>query len=332
MPAADHRPWDRGAAARGLAVASLSVIGLAGWQGVSGSVSEWVGHSLGAGLAWMLAAVSWRVMAPWSRRGAFFLAVLLATAAAPMGHAWMMTQSITPWVDVLRYTLWILAWLGVWALWESWRHQRLLPSLAQARLQALHARMQPHFLFNSLNSVLALVRRDPARAESVLIDLADLYRALLAEPGQRVALSEELALARAYLAVEQVRLGARLSVIWRVDTAPANAWVPMLLVQPLVENAVRHGVEPSEQGASVTVEVFADDRSLVVFVRNPIPRTQLSARHRGHGLALANLRERLALHYGSSARLKTYVSEGEFVAQVSLPIESAPCANGEPPR
>jgi two-component system sensor histidine kinase AlgZ len=332
MSAADQRRWDWGVAARGLAAASLSVIGLAGWQGVSGSVIEWAGHLLGAGLAWMLAAISWRMMVPWSRRGAFFLAGLLAATAAPMGHVWMVTQSITPWVDVLRYTLWILAWLGGWALWESWRCQRLLPSLAQARLQALHARMQPHFLFNSLNSILALVRRDPARAESVLIDLADLYRALLAEPGQRVALSEELALARAYLAVEQVRLGPRLSVIWRVDTAPMDAVVPMLLVQPLVENAVRHGVEPSEQGASVTVEVFSDDRSLVVFVRNPVLRTRPNLQHRGHGLALANLRERLALHYGLSARLKTYVSEGEFVAQVSLPLERAPRANAEPPR
>lgn len=217
----------------------------------------------------------------------------------------------------------IVATLAVWgavAAYFDWRHHRLSPALSEARLQALQSRMRPHFLFNSLNSVLALIRRDPARAEAMLEDLAELYRALLAEPRTLVPLREELALARAYLAVEQVRLGDRLRVAWHVDTAPADALLPPLTLQPLVENAVRHGVEPRPDGACLTVEAFRDDDHLVLFVRNPLPPADATTH--GHGLALANLRERLDLHYDAEARLRVYESEGEFCVQVRLPIRA----------
>ncbi|TSE32455.1 sensor histidine kinase [Tepidimonas charontis] len=219
----------------------------------------------------------------------------------------------------------VLALLG----YLDWRHHRLSPALAQARLLALQSRMRPHFLFNSLNSVLALLRRDPARAEAMLEDLAELYRALLAEPRAQVPLAEELALARAYLAVEQVRLGERMHVAWHVDNAPMDALLPPLTLQPLVENAVRHGIEPRPEGGCLTVEAFRDDEHLVLFVRNPLPAPGM--RTAGHGLALANLRERLALLYGGAARLRVYESEGEFVAQVRLPLH-APRLNGAPRR
>lgn len=248
------------------------------------------------------------------------LATVAAVMMAPLGHAWMVAYRVPPGTDPLRHTAWVLMWLAMAALWEAWQRQRLLPALVNARLQALHARMQPHFLFNSLNSVLALIRRDPERAETLLEDLAELYRALLKEPRHQVTLAEELALARSYLAVEQARLGERLAVQWRVDAAPMDALLPSLTLQPLVENAVVHGVEPRLRGGCVTVEAFADALQLVLFVRNPIVDADRPAAQ-GHGIALNNLRERLALHHGASARLRVYESDGEFVAQVSVPLK-----------
>ncbi|TSE28016.1 Sensor histidine kinase YehU [Tepidimonas thermarum] len=263
------------------------------------------------------------LLAPWLRRRPPRTALAwTAVAAVAVALGWRAALAAvglpTPTPPAL-----LVGTLAVWAAvvaYFDWRHHRLSPALTEARLQALQSRMQPHFLFNSLNSVLALMPRDPARAEAMLEDLAELYRALLAEPRALVPLREELALARAYLAVEQVRLGERLRVAWHVDTAPADALLPPLTLQPLVENAVRHGVEPQPLGACVTIEAFRDDHHLVLFVRNPLPPP--GAATRGHGLALANLRERLALHYDAEARLRVYESEGEFVVQVRLPIRA----------
>ncbi|TSE19250.1 Sensor histidine kinase YehU [Tepidimonas alkaliphilus] len=277
-------------------------------------------------LAALAAAPAW-----WQRRPyrvavalALMLAALLALAWAALLPRLVPRTVLDPWQLAAAAAFTVAALLG----YLDWHHHRLSPALAQARLQALQSRMRPHFLFNSLNSVLALIRRDPARAEALLEDLAELYRALLAEPRTLVSLADELALARTYLAVEQVRLGERLHQAWHVDTAPADALLPPLTVQPLVENAIRHGVEPRPQGACVTVEAFRDDDHLVLFVRNPLPPT--GAATRGNGLALTNLRERLALLYGGAARLRTYESEGEFVAQVRLPIRAGADAGVSP--
>ena len=141
----------------------------------------------------------------------------------------------------------------------DWRARRLSPALAEARLQALQSRIRPHFLFNSLNSVLSLMRSDPARAEAALENLAELYRALMADNRQLSSLGRELEIARAYLDLEGLRLGDRLGVDWRVDNAPRGAFVPALLLQPLLENAVCHGIEPRPAGGRIGVDIFARD-------------------------------------------------------------------------
>lgn len=298
----------------------VATLALAAWQSTPWAAATWLGHAIGAGAAGCAAAVVWFLARRWPAPLGVVFAALAAAVMAPLGHAWMVAYRVPPGVDLLRHTAWVLMWLAMAALWEAWQRQRLLPALVNARLQALHARMQPHFLFNSLNSVLALIRRDPERAETLLEDLAELYRALLKEPRHQVTLAEELALARSYLAVEQARLGERLAVQWRVDVAPMDALLPSLTLQPLVENAVVHGVEPRLRGGCVTVEVFVDTTQLVLFVRNPIVDADRPVAQ-GHGIALNNLRERLALHHGASARLRVYESDGEFVAQVSVPLK-----------
>lgn len=204
----------------------------------------------------------------------------------------------------------------------NWRHYRLSPAWSEARLMALQARIQPHFLFNSLNSVLSLIRVDPPKAENMLEDLCDLYRSLLSDSRQRVPLGQELELARTYLQIEGIRFGPRLRVEWVCQGVPEQALVPPLLLQPLLENAVRHGVEPQEGGALVSVEVTGKGGQLDIRVRNSIPGVsgRSTAVLPGNHMALDNLRERLELHYDAEASLTTDCSDGNFEVRVRLPI------------
>jgi two-component system, LytTR family, sensor histidine kinase AlgZ len=209
---------------------------------------------------------------------------------------------------------------GLCLVYFHWRHLRLSPALAETRLMALQSRIQPHFLFNSINSSLALVRTDPAKAEAVLQDMADLFRAVLSDSRKLVPLADELRLARAYIDIETIRLGSeRLQVQWMVQHAPLQAQVPPLLLQPLLENAVRHAVEPAPHGAQITVEIYQDGSHMRLFVRNPLFATATGTT--GHQMALDNLRERLALHFDHEAALKAQAQGDEFVVQAVLPLQ-----------
>ncbi len=186
----------------------------------------------------------------------------------------------------------------LWA-WLDLRARIWHPADASARLAELQSRIRPHFLFNALNTALALVRVDPARAEAVLEDLSELFRAALAEVGATVTLEEEMALARHYLAIEQVRFGHRLDVQWEVDPRVHAARVPSLVLQPLVENAVRHGIEPAAGGGRVTVRAAVQRGQAVLTVINTLgPQPGLP----GHGMALHNVRERLRLLHDVGAQ------------------------------
>ena len=223
--------------------------------------------------------------------------------------------------SLLRSVLLALAGTGILLFYFNWRHLRLSPVAAEARLLSLQARIQPHFLFNSINSVLGLIRDEPKKAEAMLENLADLFRALLAEPRVLVPWSRELELAHAYAEIEAIRFGPRLRISWHCDRAPGAALVPPLLLQPLLENAVVYGVTPSQAGADISVEAYEDDGNLVIFVRNPCPYGSTAAQ--GNQMALANIRERLELHFAGQASLRVSQAEGEFVVCVRLPIQYA---------
>ncbi|HNQ03961.1 MAG TPA: histidine kinase [Thiobacillaceae bacterium] len=199
-----------------------------------------------------------------------------------------------------------------------WRQLSLSPALSDARLMALQARIRPHFLFNSLNSVLGLMRQNPGQAETVLENLADLFRALMADTRALVPLERELELARAYVQVETLRLGERLRLAWHCDTAPGDALVPQLILQPLIENAVMHGVEPSPGGGEVHVNLFVRADRLLLVVRNPLAAR--SGPRGGNRIALANIRERLDLHFDAEGRMTHFVAGGEFVVQIEMPL------------
>jgi two-component system sensor histidine kinase AlgZ len=202
----------------------------------------------------------------------------------------------------------------------NWRHRALSPALPEARLIALQARIRPHFLFNSLNAVMGLIRDDPRRAEMVLENLSDLYRALMAESGSLVPLAKELELAKAYAEIEVIRLGERLRVEWRCDETAMDARVPPLILQPLVENAVYHGIEPSPEGGQVLVSTTRRGDEVTLMVRNTCTRAENG--RSGNHMALDNIRERLDLHFDAEARMSAYRTDDEYVVQITLPFRT----------
>ena len=197
-----------------------------------------------------------------------------------------------------------------------WRAKARTPAATAARLAELQSRIRPHFLFNTLNSAIALVRAEPAKAEAVLEDLSELFRHALADPAESVTLGQEIALAKRYLDIEQIRFGDRLEVQWSLDDRAGHARLPPLLLQPLVENAVRHGVEPSVGGALLKIATLRRGGKVIVKVTNSAP---LGGGQPGHGLALANVRERLFLLHDMQAQFKTAFKDGVFQVRLEIP-------------
>lgn len=200
--------------------------------------------------------------------------------------------------------------------WLQMRAQSTGPAQAAARLAELQSRIRPHFLFNTLNTALSLVRADPARAERVLEDLAELFRHALDDVRDSVTLAEEVELAERYLAIEQIRFGARLRLSWRLDPGADAARLPPLLLQPLVENAVRHGVEPNSEGGTVHIQTAVRRGLAWITVTNSVGR---GASTPGHGMALGNVRERLYLMHDVAARFEVQQEGGQFCVRLGVP-------------
>jgi two-component system sensor histidine kinase AlgZ len=198
----------------------------------------------------------------------------------------------------------------------EWRRNVQLQ--ARARVRALQARIRPHFLFNSMNTIAALTRSDPARAEEAVEDLADLFRANLNEKRSSITLKEELEVARIYQRIEQLRLGERLHVIWDVAELPMRALVPGLLMQPLLENAIYHGIEPRPSGGTVTVSGSLDGDIIDLTVRNPLPQAGEAA-HVGNRVALENIRERMDLIYPGRSSVDANRIGDEYVVTLRFP-------------
>ena len=224
-------------------------------------------------------------------------------------------HSLSRWLCIVALVTGML--LGYFDL----RGRALSPALAEARLQALQARIRPHFLFNSINAVLSLVRQEPRRAEAALEDLAGLFRALMADNRQLTPISREIELCRQYLDLEQLRLGDRLQVEWHIENMPPDALVPPLALQPLLENAVYHGIEPAETPGVVSITIHVAHDRLHVVLRNPYRLT--GDHHVGNKMALANIRERLQLHFDVAAELTTQVGENVFEVRMVMPYLKA---------
>jgi two-component system sensor histidine kinase AlgZ len=193
------------------------------------------------------------------------------------------------------------AMAAVGLAWLRHRSRSALPAHAAARLAELQARIRPHFLFNTLNTAIALVQIDPQRAEAVLEDLAELFRQALSSPNLRATLAQEVDLAQRYLSIEQLRFGERVAVRWELDADAGRAEVPALVLQPLVENAVRHGIEVSPDGGWIVVRTKVQSGRAVLTVSNSVPPDVPVQASAGHGIALRNVRQRLKLMHDVEA-------------------------------
>lgn len=265
-----------------------------------------------------------------------FLMVLLAYIAQPVlaGVRYRLAAAVLVWLsatctlvsewlagsaayETAGAVLWAVVACALVLAYFDYRDKILSPSLAEARLQALTVRMRPHFLFNSLNAVLGVIRSDPRRAEMALEEMSDVFRAVMKENRELIPLDDELALCERYLGLEKLRLGERLHVDLDMDDVPADALVPPLMLQPLVENAVYHGIEPMSEPGTVTVTGHLRGGEVVLEVANPV--SQGGAPHQGNQMAMANIRERLMLFYDLEASLAVEADATQYRVRIRLP-------------
>jgi two-component system sensor histidine kinase AlgZ len=256
-----------------------------------------------------------------------YVTSLAAIAVFEIGVAWVVSLAAvevlpdgraTPFPHVALLTLFVTACL---LAYFDLRARALAPAIAEARIQALQARIRPHFLYNSINAVLSLIRSEPRRAERALEDLADLFRVLMADNRTLTPIANEIELARQYLAIEEIRLGDRLRVTWRTDGMPADALVPPLVLQPLVENAVYHGIEPSPDGGEIAIDVGLSEGQLTMTLTNPLPGETRAIS--GNKMAQANIRERLQLHFDAEASMKAEARDGTYRITIRMPYLTA---------
>lgn len=216
----------------------------------------------------------------------------------------------------------VLISVYVWLFmhYQAIMQKALSPALSEAKLAALTARIRPHFLFNSLNAAISLVRTRPTDAEMVLENLADLFRAQLKDGNQSSTLGREVELAQSYLDIETIRMGdARLQSKWVVE-APLNAEVPHLLLQPLLENAVYHGIEPSHRPGQITVNIQKRQDWIYMRIENPLPEVSASHKKRSSNhMALENLAERLQLMYDADAVIRSHQQQDRYRVDIRIP-------------
>ena len=258
---------------------------------------------------------------PWLRRlpyawgcAAVFASTLVVVALAQVIDHNFLHLAEAPW---WRAILLALTVTGFALVYFHYRSRALSPALIEARLQALQSRIRPHFLFNAINAVLSLIRSEPQRAERALEDLADLFRSLMADNRKLIPLEDEVALCKQYLNLEVLRLGERLQIRWHVDKMPTDALVPPLILQPLIENAVYHGVQASNEPGEVTINIFVRRGILHAILTNPVYPTGPS--HSGNRMAIENIRERLALHFDAEAGLSSKSIRNTYQVHIHLP-------------
>jgi two-component system, LytTR family, sensor histidine kinase AlgZ len=260
---------------------------------------------------------------------ASYLLVLLVTAAVTeMAFRLMAARPVLIPVDPGEHAAFLLRSLTISTVISAvilrylyvqyqWRQQ--LRAEARARIQALQARIRPHFLFNSMNTIAALTRSRPEVAETAIEDLADLFRASLSQPDDRATLGDELALARRYLNIEALRLGDRLTVVWDIDALAPDVKVVPLMLQPLLENAIYHGIEPLPAGGTIHVTGRLNEGMVEIIITNPVSAGGACVTHRGSQMAQDNIRQRLLLAFGAAAGLETSVQHGDYRVTLRYP-------------
>lgn len=279
---------------------------------------QWVGLCSAAGLCVLKRRLSsWSV---WAATWASCSLIAGLSLVLSLCAVWLQLTELgsrRPWDFVLNNLLLSLL-IGLILLRYFYLREQGLErsrSDAEARLNALQARIEPHFLFNSLNTLACLIRLDPVKAEALVEDLSDLFRANLQQAGTLARLDEELELARRYLQIESYRLGPRLQVEWDLHDLPNNAEIPLLTLQPLLENAVHHGIAPLLSGGCLRIHGRRLGRRIEFRIENPcLP----GAREAGHGIAQENVRARLQLLFGEECRFVQEALPGKYRVWLSF--------------
>ena len=263
-----------------------------------------------------------------------YLLVLLVTAVVSELAFWLMLAStVFPEISVDQHATFLLRNLVISTVIAAivlrylyvqfqWRQQ--LKAEARARIQALQARIRPHFLFNSMNTIAALTRSAPETAETAIEDLSDLFRASLNTSQQQATLAEELTLARRYLGIEALRLCERLAVQWNMDGVPLTTMLPPLILQPLLENAIYHGIERLPEGGTIQVDGHSRDGCVTIAISNPVESGAAGDQPAGHRIAQENIRQRLQIIFGDRASLVSSLTAGKYKVVMHFPETAVP--------
>ncbi|MFT3669125.1 MAG: histidine kinase [Pseudoxanthomonas sp.] len=252
---------------------------------------------------------------------AFLLCMTTLVASAAWSVFEMSTNAMEGRTTFVLRMLAIAAIVGLLMLLtyqNYWNARQLAIRAKQLELEALQARIRPHFLFNTLNTGAALVHQRPEEAERLLLDLSDLFRAALAGP-REISLADELSLVRRYLEIESLRFGNRLRVEWRLPESLPALVVPALSIQPLVENAIRHGVEPAAGGGDVSVEVACGEGFVQITVANGLPTAPVRPTA-GHQVGLSSVRARIQAMTQGRGSVETQAKDGRYTAVLRLPM------------
>lgn len=217
----------------------------------------------------------------------------------------------------LLITLMVLRYFYLQRQWQQQREAEM-----QSHLAALQARIQPHFLFNSMNTIASLIATNPEQAEDAVLDLSELFRASLRTVDQLIPLARELDLCQRYLAIETLRLGGRLTLEWDIQSGLEQQAIPPLTLQPLIENAIYHGIQPRPEGGTVRVEAQASGHFVYLLVQNPKPGHN-NSQHDGNRMALANIQSRLQALFGEPAVLKHSHQGDIYTVTLRLPRQAA---------
>lgn len=263
---------------------------------------------------------------PWLNRLSYRRGVLVVNALVGLMTllvyyfgATLYTQSEDTYFNLLRAVLLSITMSSMMLMYFRLRANVLAHARDDARLQVLRARIRPHFLYNTINAVLSIVRTQPRQAETALEDMADLFRMAMADENDLVSLEREVGLSRQYLALEQLRMGERLAVDWQIQDVSDDALVPAFLLQPLLENAVYHGIEPLIEGGCIHVLLRRNGGVLQIVVENPCTQQSNIWPHEGNKIALQNIRERLALLFDAEASYQVTSGKDFYRVEIALP-------------
>ncbi len=291
-------------------------------------VMLWVGLTSAACLCG-LGRLGWldeRLRATWIAFAVVFAMTLLASGLSLAVGAML---RFGPTAQDVVYTLarnlsiaTILTGMALRYFYLHYESDQRLKIQAQARLQALQARIRPHFLFNSMNTIASLTHDQPDLAEQAIENLSDLFRASLAAESN-ISLAQELELTRSYIELEALRLGERLAINWQLPAEEPSLNLPALTLQPLVENAIYHGVEPLAEGGAIDLVIRANGSRIEISISNPVTPLRDAARRAGNRMAIENIRERLALAFGGAAEMELSESDSRYTVKLSLPSAEA---------